>query len=29
LISIIFPMFFAISFFRYFIQLMNNMKAEA
>jgi TRAP-type C4-dicarboxylate transport system permease small subunit len=29
LISIIFPMFFAISFFRYFIQLMNNLKAEA
>ena len=29
LISIIFPMFFAISFFRYFIQLMKNMKAEA
>jgi len=28
-ISIIFPMFFAISFFRYFIQLMNNMKAKA
>jgi len=27
-VSIIFPMFFAISFFRYFIQLMNNMKAE-
>jgi len=27
-ISIIFPMFFAISFFRYFMQLMNNMKAE-
>jgi TRAP-type C4-dicarboxylate transport system permease small subunit len=29
LISIIFPMFFSISFFRYFIQLMNNIKAEA
>jgi len=29
LISIIFPIFFAISFFRYFIQLMNNLKAEA
>ena len=28
-ISIIFPMFFAISFFRYFMQLMNNMKAKA
>jgi len=28
LISIIFPMFFAISFFRYFIQLMNNLKIK-
>jgi len=28
LISIIFPMFFAISFFRYFVQLMNNMKIK-
>ena len=27
LISIIFPMFFGISFFRYFIQLMNNKGA--
>jgi len=27
-ISIIFPMFFAISFFRYFFQLMNNMEME-
>ena len=29
LIAIIFPIFFAISFFRYFIQLMNNLKVEA
>ena len=29
LVSIIFPMFFSISFFRYFIQLTNNMKDEA
>ncbi len=29
LISIIFPIFFAASFFRYFIQLMSNMKIKA
>lgn len=29
LISIIIPLFFAISFFRFFIQLMNHMKADA
>ncbi|MDY6792996.1 MAG: TRAP transporter small permease subunit [Thermodesulfobacteriota bacterium] len=28
-ISIIIPLFFAISFFRYFIQLINHMKADA
>ena len=29
LISVIFPIFFATSFFRYFIQLMSNMKIKA